>query len=166
MNVGISHIFIYMIDPNPDWQDIERKITSLLEEKRMYLFELSVKNVRNNPLIQLYVDTEEGVTANQLAEISRNISSLLDSIDNLNGKYRVDVSSPGISRSLQFLWQYKKNVGRTLRVEYEDQQLHEEFGQLLGVEEGGITLSLKKEIKHIPFSMIKKSEVQVSFTKM
>jgi ribosome maturation factor RimP len=62
------------------------------------------------------------------------------------GSYRLDVSSPGIDRPLRFPWQYRKHLGRSLRVvAASGAEQRELVGTLTGVGDEGIVLDLGGE---------------------
>ena len=52
--------------------------------------------------IRIYVDTPEGgIALDQVAKASRTVSMLLEEADLIDGKYVIEVSSPGIRRPLR-----------------------------------------------------------------
>jgi ribosome maturation factor RimP len=56
-------------------------------------------------------------------------------------KYRLNVSSPGLSRPLTDIRQYIKNKGRKAKVKYKNEDEYEKTeGIIVGVDEHGITL--------------------------
>ena len=56
-------------------------------------------------------------------------------------KYRLNVSSPGLSRPLSDVRQYKKNQGRKAKVKYKKEDGYEKIkGSIVSVDEKGITL--------------------------
>jgi len=81
-----------------------------------HLIELVVRGPRGKTLVEIFIDAEQGVTSDLCAEVSREASMLIDRAEWIQGSYRLEVSSPGISRPLLFAWQYRKHVGRTLSV--------------------------------------------------
>jgi len=52
-------------------------------------------------VLQVTVDREGGVDLDTLTEASRIVSSLLDDLDPVPGRYSLEVSSPGIERTLR-----------------------------------------------------------------
>ena len=81
-----------------------------------FLVDVSIKGERGTSIVQVFVDTDEGVTADQCAAVSREIASDLDTLNAIPGRYRLEVSSPGLDRPLTLPRQFKKNVGRKLRI--------------------------------------------------
>ena len=80
------------------------------------------------------------------------------------GPYRLDVSSPGVSRPLVFLNQYKKHTGRIFEVSYIEEEAVKKFkGKLLSIENEYLTFEINNEPKTLAFSQIKSARVKVSF---
>ena len=77
-----------------------------------------MRGERGRPVIELYVDSEEGVTLDLCSALSRSLSEAIDVEGVVQGSYRINVSSPGIERPLRYSWQYRKHVGRTLQVRF------------------------------------------------
>lgn len=81
-----------------------------------HVIDLSVGTHRGRSSIQVFIDAEQGVSSDLCSAISREFSQHLDMLDIMKGSYDLVVSSPGIDRPLKYPWQYKKHVGRKLKV--------------------------------------------------
>ena len=104
---------------NPDiTQHIKALAAPLAEEKGLFLVDVELKTGSGNEL-WIYLDGEDrGVNLDECADISRELGFLIDAHELIPNKYRLNVSSPGLSRPLSDLRQYKKNVGRLIKVRY------------------------------------------------
>ena len=91
-------------------------LAPILEKHRSFLVDVSVRNERGGKLLQAFIDTDEGITIEECAIISRELSQDLDSENVIQGSYRLEVSSPGIDKPIRLLRQYRKNVGRQFKV--------------------------------------------------
>jgi ribosome maturation factor RimP len=113
-------------------QKIEDLLRPEIESLGAQLIEFSVRGERTGKVVEVFVDTDEGVTAEKCAEISRIISPILDGLDEFQGKYNLVVSSPGIDRPLKFLKQYKRNIGRniSLKVKNETAKIDGELSEV------------------------------------
>lgn len=70
-----------------------------------------VSNPKNR-LIRIYIDREpEGISVDDCAEVSGEVSALLDVEDPVSGQYSLEVSSPGIERPLFEPEHYRRFVG-------------------------------------------------------
>lgn len=67
-------------------------------------------------LLRVYLDKEGGINIEDCAEASRHISSILDVEDPISSEYTLEVSSPGLDRTLFTLEQVKAYVGSTVKL--------------------------------------------------
>jgi ribosome maturation factor RimP len=102
--------------------DIERRLREEIASRNLVLVELKRRGERGSTIIEIVVDAETtDVTLDELALVNRWASDLFDEIEeDLPSRYRIEVSTPGLSRPLEFPWQYRKNVGRLLKISYKD----------------------------------------------
>ncbi len=101
---------------------LRERIAALVEEtiadSAVFLVEVQVRGVQGSRVVEIFVDSEDALGADDLAKISRETGFLLDMEDAITGRYTLNVSTPGLDRPLALPRQYKKNVGRRLRVRY------------------------------------------------
>lgn len=58
----------------------------------------------------------EGVTADDCAKVSRRIAELLEENGAVEGRWRLDVSSPGIERPVRFPEHWRRYIGQQVRL--------------------------------------------------
>ena len=105
--------------------ELIERITQLLEEKfatdeafaDCYIVDIELKP---NQRLYVFADSDSGFTFEKCQRLSRYLENPLDTNGWLGEKYLLEVSSPGIERSLKFPRQYKKNIGRTLAITLND----------------------------------------------
>jgi ribosome maturation factor RimP len=111
--------------------------------------------------VKIYIDSKKGVDIEDCAKVSRQVSSLLDVEDPMNGDYTLEVSSPGLSRRLFKLDHYAAFIGSEVRIRlkrpYEGQRKYS--GQLRGVEGDEIILGYQDEEVLFPFEEIERANV-------
>ncbi len=90
----------------------------------------------------VFVDREGGVDLDALGEATRAVSSALDEIDPLPGRYTLTVSSPGLERRLRTPEQFVRAVGEavTVRVHGGTADVRRVSGTLESADENGFTL--------------------------
>ena len=66
-------------------------------------------------ILRVYVDSSEGVTIDACAEMSRQISAVLDVEDLFKRPYRLEVSSPGLDRPLFKLQHFIEVEGKCIQ---------------------------------------------------
>ena len=101
--------------------DITQKIidlaTPLAEEKGLYVLDAEIKAAGAEVWVYLEAD-DRGVNLNECAKISNELGFLIEAHEVFDRKYRLNVSSPGLSRPLSDKRQYRKNEGRLASVKY------------------------------------------------
>lgn len=116
-------------------------------------------------ILRVYIDHEEGINVDQCAQVSRQISAVMDVEDPIRSEYNLEVSSPGMDRLLFTLEQYVEFTGATvllrLRVPYEGRRKFQ--GILFGVEGEDIVLRVEDHEYLLPIDSIEKAQVIPQF---
>lgn len=147
MSTARSSLFfvpvIAIIVSNKVTDKIAEVAESVLATTDFFLIDVEIKG-GDVPEVWISIDgVERGVNMDECAEISNEISFLMDAHDIFSGQYRINVSSPGLSRPLVDLRQYPKNKGRKARIKYKhDGEYHKAEGILQEVLEDKITIEL------------------------
>lgn len=145
-------------------EEIRKLAESCLENSSQFIVDLRI-SAKGQQKVLLLLDGDNGITIDDCAEVNRKLSKALDERDLLKEKYFLEVSSPGLDHPLTLHRQFKKNVGRKIKVLMNDSTVE---GLLQQVTEEGISVgSLPKKDddgeKMIPFSVINKAFILVSF---
>lgn len=135
-----------------------RRVAELVEEviagTDVFVVEVDVRGSGGSRVVDVFIDSDENLDVRKLAEINREIGFLLEMEDLIPGRYDLNVSSPGLDRPLRFPRQYRKNVGRPLRVHYrkaDGSGTTELEGTLAGVRDDAIELDAGDDVRSIPF---------------
>ena len=97
-------------------EKIAEMVQPVLQTFEGFLVDISISGERGTSIVEVFIDTDQGVTADQCALVSRTVASDLDTLNLIPGRYRLEVSSPGLDRPLKLSRQFRKNIGRRLRV--------------------------------------------------
>lgn len=149
-------------------EKIEDLVRGYLKDDKVFLVDVQVAGGRHARKITILIDSDEGVSIDQCARLSRSLSEELDQMDLMEGNFFLDVSSPGLDQPLRLVRQYKKNIGRQVKVVTNEGA--EIKGKLKSVSDEGIMLEKKpsKKLKEsvedfIEFEKIKHTKVLISF---
>lgn len=110
------------------------------------------------PVLQIMAERKdgEGMTVEDCATISRNVSVLLDVADPVSGAYTLEVSSPGIDRPLVRHQDFARYAGFEARIEL--RQLvdgrRRYRGRLLGNTADGVRIEAAEGEVELPFEEI------------
>jgi ribosome maturation factor RimP len=149
-------------------EEIKRIAESKLTDPSQFLVEVLVSSRKGPKKVVIIIDGDNGITIDDCGNISRELSKAFDDSGLLDESYMLEVSTPGLDHPLKLKRQYRKNIGRKLKIKLADKLVE---GQLTTVDDDHITINQetgsgkKKEITtlNIPFSEIEKAFVLVSF---
>jgi ribosome maturation factor RimP len=124
-------------------QQIEELALPILAPIGAFLTDIQIVPNAKRDIIQVFIDTDNGITIDECAEISRNLGSAIDLQNIVAGSYVLQVSSPGLEKPLRLLRQYQKNVGRNYKVRFRrDSAVSEIQGKLSSVDGERLTFHL------------------------
>lgn len=142
-NTTFAPLFIRILDNEgtvvPSFYKImtfREKVLNLLEEalsshSSLFLIDLKITDAFK---IIVAIDGDNGVTLQDCIDISRAVENNLDREEQ---DFSLEVASAGVSEPLSNIRQYKKNVGRTLKVKTITETIE---GKLTAVDDEKITL--------------------------
>lgn len=118
-------------------------------------------------LLRVYIDHEEGITVDQCAEVSRQISAVMDVEDPIAHNYTLEVSSPGMDRPLFTLEQFAAYVGEwvevRLRAPFEGRRKFK--GVLTAIEDQDICVTVDGSDYLLPVESIERANIIPNFAK-
>ena len=98
----------------------EQKITEMLrpsvEMLGKELLGVEFISAGKHSTLRLFIDHENGINVDDCAEVSRQVSAVLDVEDPISTEYSLEVSSPGLDRPLFELDHFKAVIGETINV--------------------------------------------------
>lgn len=150
-------------------------LNELLDGTDFYLIDLKTSGNVGSQKILITLDSEEGISIEDCAKISRALSKRLDEIEEENdAPFHLEVGSPGLDQPLTDIRQYKKNIGRELHIISNENKEYK--GRLEKVEDAGIELleisqkgnkkakNYNKEVTFLGFNEIKKTSILITFS--
>jgi ribosome maturation factor RimP len=141
------------------------------------LEDLVVTPAGRRSVVRVVVDRDEGVTLDDVAELSRAVSAVLDDNDGDLGRvpYVLEVTSPGVDRPLTEPRHWRRNTGRLVTVPVSAGDGTEQVtGRVTAVDDGGVTLAVEPRAKpgakkrpptprRVPWAELGAGRVQVEF---
>ncbi len=120
-------------------------------------------------ILRIYIDSEDGITVDDCAEVSRQLGAVLDVEDPIATEYTLEVSSPGLDRPLFKLAHYARFTGeevkfKTLRPQLDNGQ-RKFKGTIESVDEQNqsINFIVDGEQLTVPFTDIDKANIIAKF---
>lgn len=77
---------------------------------------------RRDAIVRVFIDQEAGITVDDCALVSHQLSAQLDIDDPIPGQYALEVSSPGLDRPLFTIEQLRRFEGQRARVRLSEKQ--------------------------------------------
>ncbi len=148
------------------WEEqIRNIVVEVAERHNFFLIELLVHGNRGSRSIEIFIDGEKNVSADDCAIITREINSYLENLPELGSNYNLEVSSPGVDRPLKFLKQYPKHLNRKLEIVYRlGSETKKINARLIKVEGEVLTFSSEGKEIIINYNDITKAKVLISFS--
>lgn len=110
------------------------------------LEDVELRTVGRRLVLRVLVDTETGISLDQVAAASQAVSEALDASDALGDEpYTLEVSSPGVDRPLAEPRHWRRNVGRLVAVTRTGGSAL--TARVVGVSDDGTTVELEEAVK-------------------
>lgn len=116
-------------------------------------------------VLRLFIDGPEGVSVEHCAQVSHQVSGVLEVEDPIAGEFTLEVSSPGWDRPLFTLAHYGRFAGSEVAVRLASplNGRRKYKGVVQQVTEDAVQLLCEGELVTIPFAMIDKGNVVPNF---
>ena len=142
---------------------IWRLVESVVEGLGYDLWGLELAGAGKRTMLRVYIDQDAGVDIDDCAKVSRQLSSVLDVEDPIDGHYTLEVSSPGLDRRLFRPEQYEKLKGSRVKIHlrspWEGRKRYQ--GLLCGLEGEDVVLRSGDEEYLFPLAEIDKARLVV-----
>lgn len=113
-------------------------------------------------LLRVVVDGDHGVSLDDAAEVSREVSAALDATDVMGDvPYTLEVSSPGVDRPLTEPRHWRRAAGRLVRVKTVTSGAVQ--GRVLAADDDGVTLDVAGGARRFGYGDLGAGAVQVEF---
>jgi ribosome maturation factor RimP len=146
--------------------DAESLVRPVVEGAGFELFDVSFGGSGGTRTLRVTVDRDGGLDVDTIASLSDKIARRLDLEGFGDGRYQLEVSSPGIERPLKSPAHYARAVGARVKVKtaspVDDAQVHE--GILLTADDGRIELDIDGTTRTIPVAQIASARTVVDWS--
>ncbi len=146
-------------------ENIKEIVRKAVEDKQFLLIDLVIRGSEQKKVIEVFIDGERNISAEDCANVSQDIDSQLKILLAKNPDYRLDVSSPGVDRPLKFLSQFRKHINRKFDVSYKSgDEIKNLTGKLAAIDGDYLTFLVNNKEVIINFNNIIKAKVLISFS--
>ena len=146
-------------------QNLQEMLQGSVEDLGCELWGIECQRAGRFMTVRLFIDKEGGVTVDDCADVSRQVSAILDVEDPIADKYNLEVSSPGLDRSLFTLPQFERYIGQDIAVHLRIPVMERRKwqGKLERIENDMVTLIVDGQEQVLVFGNIQKANVVAKF---
>ena len=110
----------------------EQLLAPIAERNGVEIYDVEYVKEGSDWYLRAYIDKPEGVTINDCENVSRALSDVLDAEDYIADAYILEVSSPGLGRTLKKDRHLEKSLGKEIEVKtYKPIDKQKEFSGIL-----------------------------------
>ncbi|EGR0109792.1 ribosome maturation factor RimP [Vibrio vulnificus] len=148
---------------------LERQLTEMLESAVVAsgyeLVGLEFIRAGEHSTLRIYIDHENGITVEDCAEVSHQVSAVLDVEDPISVAYSLEVSSPGLDRPLFKPAHYEQFIGQEVNVVLKMAVANRRKwkGEIHSVDGEAITLTIDGQQEEFALSNISKANLIPKF---
>lgn len=143
---------------------LETELGPAVEAEGLALVDVEVSQGGHQRLIRLFVDKQPGVGVDDCSRIARRVGPLIDALELFEGRYVLEVSSPGVTRALKKDRDYVLFAGRLARLNLSEEieGRMQWIGDLRGMEGADVLfwpLSASAALR-IPLALIRSARLE------
>ena len=146
-------------------QNLQEMLQDAVEDLGCELWGIECQRVGRFMTVRLFIDKDGGVTVDDCADVSCQVSAILDVEDPIADKYNLEVSSPGLDRPLFTLPQFERYIGQDIAVHLRIPVMERRKwqGKLERIENDMVTLIVDGQEQVLVFGNIQKANVVAKF---
>jgi len=126
---------------------------------------LEYQTQSGSSLLRVFIESPDGISVDNCAQVSRQLSLMLDVEDPVKSEYRLEVSSPGMARPFFTLDQYQRHIGFNVKVKlrfaFEGRKQFK--GVLTAVENDELVIRDGEDEYSLPFEGVEKGTMLPEF---
>ena len=144
---------------------LEALLAPVVERLGYELVDLEFTGAGKGSVLRVFIDSDDGVTLDDCAKVSDQVSGVLDVEDPIPGEYNLEISSPGLDRPLNRVTHYTRYAGAEIKVKmvkgYPGRLRLK--GVLEGIEDEQVLLAVDGEMHRLPLDKIESARLVPSY---
>jgi len=125
------------------------EIEKIIDSYGAKLYDSEIVKESGEDIFRVYIIKDGGVDLDLCADISKDVSPILDITPPINSEYRFEVSSPGIERKLTKPIHFKNSIGEKVKVKIKGEGKLK--GKLLSADNKGIEVETKDGVVKLEY---------------
>jgi ribosome maturation factor RimP len=139
-------------------EEVSDLAESVARRRSLRLWDVEMSGSGGSTVVRIFVDGDEGVDLDTVAEVSEEISRGLDLRDPIDGRYTLEVSSPGLERTLKRPEHFSASVGKQVVVKTKQRLVgdsHRLDGTVVDADEASVKVLAGDQEVEVPYDAIK-----------
>jgi ribosome maturation factor RimP len=139
-------------------EEVKDLAEAVARRRSLRLWDVEMGGRPGQSVVRVFVDGDEGVDLDTVAEVSEELSRGLDLKDPITGRYTLEVSTPGLERNLKSPEHFKLCVGREAVVKTRTPLVPEGNrieGKIASADDGSVVLDVGGNKVPVPYDSIK-----------
>lgn len=143
----------------------EELLAPIAKASQVEIYDVEYVKEGSEWYLRAYIDKPEGVNINDCEAVSRALSEALDKEDFIPDSYILEVSSPGLGRTLKKDRHFEKSLGQEVEIKlFSPIEKQKEFaGILRGYDKDSITIETENEQRRFERAGIALIRLKVDF---
>ncbi len=149
--------------PEKQCRDIAERVCATFD---VDLEDLNISRAGRREVLRVVVDRDGGIDLDDIAEISRMLSEVLDqAINSDDSPFVLEVSSPGVDRPLTEIRHWRRALGHLVHMDHKDSQKSGTY-RISSVDHDSITLTDQQDVSiSVVPADVEHAVVQVEFNR-
>ena len=139
----------------------------MAEARGLELVDVELFRAGRKEVVRVYLHKPGGVSLDDCSQASHHLSVLLDTDEEFQNPYTLEVSSPGLDRPIKTTQDWARRVGEWVRAHLSEEVdgRKEWIGKLVGIDENSALLAPPNDAPQvrIPFTAVQMARVDVRF---
>lgn len=149
---------------HPPEEALVAALTEPLAARGVDLEGVEISAAGRRRLVRVLVDTDAGITLDDVADTTRLVGGVLDEGDLLgDAPYTLEVTSPGTDRPLTMPRHWRRNHDRLVKVRPHDGQSF--IGRVRSADDTSAVLEVDGTPRTVPYAEVAKATVEIEFNR-
>lgn len=149
-------------------EEVRDLAEAVARRRNLALWDVELGGQPGRQLLRVFVEGPEGVDLDTVAEVAEEISRGLDLKDPLPGRYTLEVSSPGLERTLKRPEHFAASIGRSVVVKTTEVltgNSHRIEGRIAEADDHTVRVAVGPEVVVVPLDKIKQARTVFEWEK-
>ena len=139
-------------------EEVKDLAQAVARRRSLRLWDVQMAGRPGQSVLRVFVDSDRGVDLDTVADVSEELSRGLDLRDPIPGRYTLEVSTPGLERSLKSREHFRLSVGRSVVVKTTSPMVGNSNrieGVIHSADDSAIALKVGDDEVTVPYEAIK-----------